>query len=153
MTTQTRNQKNRQALISIFFIFFFFIIFMTALVNSSFLTGLVAFDRVYSTGERIGQIVKISNKGYIWKTWEGAMGITQSGAYIDYWDFSIDASDPNGAILLKQLQEAVDSGAIVKITYDEHIGKLPWRGKTSYLIQSITLVSEPMLNTDGSRRR
>ena len=99
--------------------------------------GLVGFNFIYSEGDRVGQIVKLSEKGIFWKTEEAGMGITQSGSYVGYWDFSIDNANPNKELIIQQLREAYSSGRFVRIHYIERYGVLPWRGQTSYFVEEV----------------
>src|SRR5439155_21995725 len=61
--------------------------------------GWIAFDADYSEGYRVGQIIKLSLKGYIFKTWEGTLdfGYLQQdptgGVATRLWDFSVRDSD------------------------------------------------------------
>jgi hypothetical protein len=53
-----------------------------------------ACGRGYSEGERTGTVYKLSNKGLIWKTWEGEMLLggarqTESGAVANIWAFTV----------------------------------------------------------------
>lgn len=44
----------------------------------------------YSSGERIGKVVKISHKGVIWKSWEGTMVLNDFDlGGVSVWDFSV----------------------------------------------------------------
>lgn len=108
-----------------------------------YLFGMVAFDNVFSEGDRVGQVVKISRKGLIWKTWEVTMGVTQSGSYIDSWNFSVDEEAPNRDELVDSLHKAYSSGAKVKVHYIQKLGVLPWRGETDYFIQNLEFFNTP----------
>jgi len=102
--------------------------------------GLFTFPIQYSEGDRVGQVVKLSEKGLIWKTWEGGMGLTQSGAYVEYSNFSIDSRNPNRQEISDQLQRAYTSGELIKVHYDQRLGARPWRGKTTYLVSDIEFI-------------
>lgn len=106
------------------------------------LWGLLGYNFVYGEGDRVGQVVKLSNKGFIWKTWEGAMGITQSGAYVDYWEFSVDETHPTKEKVLEDLRKAYNTGEIVKIHYIQRYGTVPWHGKTDYFIDYVVFLDE-----------
>ncbi|MFM2339660.1 MAG: hypothetical protein RLZZ360_296 [Candidatus Parcubacteria bacterium] len=103
--------------------------------------GLVAYDFEYSEGIRIGQVVKLSDKGLLWKTYEGSLGVTQSGAYVESWDFSIDEKSADNYLLISMLEEAARTGDIIEIKYSQRYGIRPWRGKTSYLVESVRFPS------------
>lgn len=78
----------------------------------------------YSDGSRVGVVTKLSNKGLIWKSWEGSLneGGTRVGRDIkggesvvpNAFDFSV--SDP---AVVDQLQLAVSSGARVELVYQQ----------------------------------
>ena len=113
------------------------VLFIASLIIVPFIIRLIGFNYIYGEGDRVGQIIKVSNKGLVWKTWEVGMGLTQSGAYVDYWNFSIDSQDPNQKELIKELTKAYNTGALVKIHYKQRYGTQPWRGDTEYFVQEI----------------
>ena len=78
-----------------------------------------------------------------WRTWEGTMGITQSGAYVEAWDFSVDPSNPDKEALLSKLRQAYTTGTLVRIHYLQKLLPLYWRGKTSYFVEDIKFAREP----------
>jgi uncharacterized membrane protein (DUF485 family) len=58
----------------------------------------------YSTGVRSGELIKISRKGVIVKTWEGEISQGISGAQI----FTFSVEDKNEKVIAK-IQEAIDN--------------------------------------------
>ncbi|PIR55135.1 hypothetical protein COU74_01895 [Candidatus Peregrinibacteria bacterium CG10_big_fil_rev_8_21_14_0_10_36_19] len=118
--------------------------FLAALFFSVFIIGsawrTVGFNFHYSNGERVGQVIKLSEKGLFWKTWEGSIGLTQSGAYAEYWDFSVDSQDPNKSEIVGELTEALTKGNLVKVKYEQRYGAVPWRSDTSYWVKSVESV-------------
>lgn len=127
------NKSKKEFLLVIGFLVAFFV----AIFSFGTLWNFVGYNFEYSQGERVGQVVKLSEKGLFWKTWEGAMGLTQSGAYVEYWNFSVDARDPNKDELVKDLNEALFSGDLVKVNYEQRYGSVPWRSETPYWIKSV----------------
>lgn len=112
------------------------IIFLLILGKS--LWGLIGVYIPYSEGERSVVVIKVADKGLIWKTFEGEAVLSQKGFSVTYvWNFSIDNSDPDKEKLLQQLQAAFETGQTVKIKYQQMAGAVPWRGKTSYFIKEI----------------
>ena len=98
----------------------------------------------YGAGTRTGVINKVSEKGYLWKTWEGQMAleglVAGKSVGANLWDFSIDDQarrGENSNELVAKLQEALDSGKRVKIKYVEAGARWSTRGATSYYIQNI----------------
>ncbi len=93
----------------------------------------------YSDGTRAGTIVKLSNKGYFFKTLEGQLnlgGLTQeSGSPASsLWDFSVSSND---AQLIKDLEDANLNGRRIKLYYKEKYYTLPWSGDTKYFIYKV----------------
>ncbi len=84
----------------------------------------------YSEGFRAGELVKISNRGLIFKTWEGRL--SQGVSEEQQFDFSIEKSDKNVIEKLKQLQ-----GKRVKVTYIERFGTFAWLGDTKYFVKAV----------------
>ena len=84
----------------------------------------------FSEGFRSGELVKISNRGVIFKTWEGKLsqGISEELQF----EFSIE--DKNTEVIedLKNLQ-----GKRVKLTYKERFGTFPWLGDTKYFVTKV----------------
>ena len=90
----------------------------------------------YSEGNRSGELIKFSKKGYVFKTWEGEISQGISGAQI--FKFSILDSDEKVIEDLKTLQ-----GQYVKVTYLERYRTFPWWGDTNYYIKEVTKESSP----------
>lgn len=115
---------------------------IVVIVNFKYPLGLIGFNYEYSDGIRVGRIVKVSERGIFWKTFEVSMGVTQSGAYIEKWDFSVDSASADGENLKQLLIVAAKSGQLVEVRYSQRIGALPWRAKTSYLAEDVVPVGE-----------
>jgi hypothetical protein len=121
----------------------FFALLFTGLIVlffNQYLIGLVGYNHITSEGSRVGQVTKLSHNGVLWKTWEGTLSITQTGAYASNWNFSIDSHDPNMGTKIALLKEAADDGSIVKIDYMQHFGLQTWRAKTSYTATDVTVL-------------
>ncbi|MDB4174450.1 6-phosphogluconate dehydrogenase [Bacteroidia bacterium] len=91
----------------------------------------------YSGGERVGHIIKISKKGYLFKTWEGQLntGEIQQGL----WEFSVKQDDTE---ILDQLREAMKIGNRVALHYDEKYVSLPFLGDTKNFITEVELLDD-----------
>lgn len=102
------------------------------------LWGILGVNIKYSDGERIVKIIRLSNKGLVWKTWEVEGVLTQGNFAVTYiWEFSIDNQNPDKEKLLKELSSAFENGETVKIHYDQRAGSVPWRSKTPYFVRDI----------------
>ncbi|WP_111707041.1 6-phosphogluconate dehydrogenase [Lutibacter citreus] len=81
----------------------------------------------YSEGYRAGELVKFSNKGLIFKTWEGE--ISQGVSEAQVFTFSVEDKNKDVIKLLKDFQ-----GKDVKLTYKERFSTFPWLGETKYYV-------------------
>ena len=86
----------------------------------------------YSSGERAGFIQKISNKGWMCKTWEGELSMTtQPGAVPQIFSFSV-----RDEATAKKIMAA--AGQRVTISYEQHRG-VPTNcfGETEYYVTGV----------------
>lgn len=93
----------------------------------------------YSEGVRSGELIKISSKGYVIKTWEGEISQGISGAQI--FSFSIMDNKPEVIEKLKNLQ-----GQYVKVEYIERYRTFFWWGDTRYFITNVYAEKSPHFN-------
>jgi len=89
----------------------------------------------YSEGFRAGELVKISHKGIVFKTWEGRLsqGISDELQF----EFSIEDKEKQVIEDLKNLQ-----GRKIKVTYIERFGTFPWLGDTKHFVTKVELTNE-----------
>ena len=90
---------------------------------------------VYSTGERAGYTQKLSEKGWLCKTWEGELAMANlPGTMPEIFKFSV-RNDSIAHLLAKNL------GKRVSISYAQHRG-VPTAcfGETEYFITNMRLV-------------
>jgi len=90
----------------------------------------------YSQGVRSGQLIKFSNKGVIFKTYEGELSQGISGAQI--FTFSVMDSQEKVIADLKEME-----GNYVKVTYVERYKTFPWWGDTKYFITEVKKEDSP----------
>ena len=92
----------------------------------------------YSDGYRAGMLQKFSRKGNIFKTYEGEMILSsvQSNKNVALASekFIFSVSDKNLALQLDSLQ-----GKNVVVHYSEKNNTLPWRGESTYVVNSVKL--------------
>lgn len=108
----------------------------------------------YSNGERIGMVTKFSEKGLVYKSWEGHLNTTQTGMNSsEGFDFSVD-NDVNDPIVIATLDSAATYGWKVKIKYHETFGK-NWfsnRGETNYFVNEVDILDKnPMSSLFGTK--
>ncbi|MCJ7467871.1 MAG: 6-phosphogluconate dehydrogenase [Maribacter sp.] len=90
----------------------------------------------YSEGVRSGELIKISHKGVLVKTWEGEISQGISGAQI--FTFSVLDKDKE---VIDQLQEY--QGQYVKLNYVERYATFFWMGDTKYFITKVEQEESP----------
>ena len=87
----------------------------------------------FSEGYRAGELVKISKRGMVFKTWEGKLsqGVSEELQF----NFSVEKSDKEIIEKLKEYQ-----GEKVKVTYIERFGTFAWMGDTKYYVKEVELI-------------
>lgn len=90
----------------------------------------------YSTGYRAGLLQKFSEKGLVFKTYEGEMVLSSvqsnSNVAIASEKFLFSVADEIVAKSMEQIQ-----GRHVVVHYKEKNGALPWRGDSHYIVDSV----------------
>lgn len=90
----------------------------------------------FSEGTRSGELIKFSNKGVVFKTWEGEISQGISGSNI--FNFSVEDREEEIIDQLKDFQ-----GRYVKIEYKERYRTFPWLGDTKYFITGVLRDNSP----------
>lgn len=101
----------------------------------------------YSEGKRGGFVVKLSKKGYVFKTYEGVLnvgGLYEGGGTLNatQWEFSVNDKDPEP---IARIEEAIKTGSRVSLTYEEKFFTLPWVGDTKNLVIKVEVLPNPAL--------
>ena len=110
------------------------ILVLALAVSSFFVFG------TYSEGYRAGTIMKLSTKGYIFKTLEGQLnmggmaGSDGGDVATTTWAFSVDKGNEQ---VVSTMENAVDNGARVKLFYKEKYFQFDWRGETKYFVYKV----------------
>ncbi|MGH8482726.1 MAG: hypothetical protein ACRES8_09715 [Nevskiaceae bacterium] len=100
---------------------------------------LITLNYTYSTGERAGYVQKISERGWICKTWEGEIAMANlPGAMPQIFEFSV-----RDDAVANQIQKL--AGQRVSLSYEEHPG-IPTNcfGDTDYFIVKVTPISDAL---------
>ncbi|MFM9834995.1 MAG: hypothetical protein ACKVOA_02720 [Methylophilaceae bacterium] len=90
---------------------------------------------VYSSGERAGYVQKLSQKGYVCKTYEGELIlVSMPGTQAEKFFFTVRNAD-----VAKRINETV--GKRVRLIYEEHKG-IPTScfGESSYFVHDVQLL-------------
>ncbi len=121
------------------------ILSLLTLITVLVLAGLVYFKFffVYSEGNKTGELNNFALKGFVFKTYEGTLiqagirGGQSSGALVESNSLYFSVKNPDIAdALLKS------GGKIVTLHYKHYKGVLPWRGKTTYVVDKISSVED-----------
>ncbi len=101
--------------------------------------GIIAFTYLYfgtyEKGSMAGKILRVSEKGMIFKTMEGKIDLETFGALKGVspiaatFDFSIEKDNEE---LINQLQQAALTGERVNLYFIKRYMAFPWRGDTKY---------------------
>ncbi len=96
----------------------------------------------YSEGYRAGLLQKISFKGNIFKTYEGEMILSSvqsnTNVAIASEKFFFSVTDKAVALQLEKVQ-----GESVVVHYTEKNGTLPWKGESTYFVDSLKVNLSP----------
>lgn len=117
--------------------------FVKKLLLWSLLLGIVALvgymlyaNYTYSEGTRAGNLIKISKKGYVFKTYEGQLKLggidlqNQDEGLSDTWSFSVKEDH-----IFRKLEAL--QGEKVILRYREINKAMPWQGETNYFVFDI----------------
>jgi hypothetical protein len=111
-------------------------VFILVVIIAAFIYWKYAFT--YSKGYRSGLLQKFSEKGMLFKTYEGELILSsvQSNANVAIASekFLFSVSDEGIARQMEQNQ-----GKQVVVHYREKNGVLPWRGESPYLVDSVRI--------------
>jgi len=117
-------------------------------IKRLFLIAIVIFTLVmaffywgtYENGVMAGKVLRISEKGLIFKTHEGKLSLESFGALkgvspvAETFDFSVEDSETE---VIGQLTEVALSGERVNLHFKKRYMRFPWRGETKYFITQV----------------
>jgi hypothetical protein len=105
--------------------------------------GIITFSYygIYDEGVRAGNVVRISKKGVLFKTYEGQLNLQSFGAlkgsaspFLETFDFSVEK---NRLDIIRELEAVSLSGERVNLHYIKRYTLFPWRGETKYFITGV----------------
>jgi hypothetical protein len=104
--------------------------------------GVITFSYfgIYDQGIRAGNVVRISKKGVVFKTYEGQLNLQSFGAlkgttpFSETFDFSVDKSNDK---VVRELEAVALTGERVNLHYVKRYVRFPWRGETKYFVTSV----------------
>lgn len=95
---------------------------------------------VYERGVMAGKVLRVTEKGMVFKTHEGKLNLESFGALkgaspiAETFDFSVES---NQTEVIEQLQQVSLSGERVNLHFVKRYMKFPWRGDTAYFIEKV----------------
>ena len=121
------------------------IILLITILVAGLIGGSIAVFGTFSDGSRVGNIVKFSKKGVVFKTYEGKLN--EGGFSKDengeitpsVWEFSVYRNDD---AIIRAIDKAMDEGYAVKLHYKEKFFQFDWRGDTKYFIYQVEKVED-----------
>jgi len=134
MEQQTFGQKVKQTTRKIIRIILITIVVVGVIVFSFMYWG------TYDSGVMAGKILRISERGVIFKTYEGKINLETFGALrgaspiAESFDFSVEKGETE---LIKELQTVALSGERVNLYFKKRYARFPWRGETKYFATRI----------------
>jgi hypothetical protein len=95
---------------------------------------------VFERGVMAGKVLRISEKGFVFKTYEGKLSLESFGALkgvspvAETFDFSVESSETE---VIEQLNEVALSGERVNLHFKKRFMAFPWRGETKYFVTQV----------------
>ncbi|MDX9695307.1 MAG: hypothetical protein RBT49_05910 [Bacteroidales bacterium] len=104
--------------------------------------GYLAFGywAIYERGVMAGKVLRITEKGIVFKTYEGKLNLETFGALkgaspiAESFNFSVEKDE---AEVIEQLQQVSLSGERVNLHFKKRYLTIPWRGETKYFITKV----------------
>lgn len=114
--------------------------------------GAIAVFGTFSSGSRVGKIIKFSKKGTIFKTYEGELSLGalsqgEGGELTEKWGFSVYRDDEE---IIQRINKAMNEGYEVRLHYKQKYFQFEWRGDTEYFIDQVELVGPKKGNNSES---
>lgn len=96
----------------------------------------------YSEGKRGGFVTQLSNKGYLFKTYEGELrmgGLSEGDGTMNssQWVFSVSGKNKDA---IAKIEEAIQNGHRVSLTYEQKFFTLPWNGDTKFFVTDVEVL-------------
>ena len=134
MDNETFLQKTKRKSIRLFKIVFFSALIIFLAVAAYGYWG------VYERGVMAGKVLRITEKGVAFKTYEGKLNLETFGALkgtspiAESFDFSVESTEQD---VIKKLEEVALSGERVNLYFVKRYVAFPWRGDTKYFVTKI----------------
>ena len=100
----------------------------------------------YERGVMAGKVLRISQKGVLFKTYEGKLNLETFGALkgaspiAESFDFSVESDDTE---VIKELQQVSLTGERVNLHFVKRYTRFFWRGETKYFAVKVERTNLP----------
>lgn len=115
--------------------------FMKKLILVLVVIGVISFCFLYwgtyESGVMAGKVLRITEKGMVFKTYEGKLNLDTFGALkgaspiAESFDFSVEKSEKE---VIRTLEAVALSGERVNLKFKKRYAAFPWRGDTKYFV-------------------
>jgi len=95
---------------------------------------------VYESGVMAGKVLRVTQKGMLFKTYEGKLNLDTFGALkgaspiAESFDFSVEGDQK---VVIGDLEQVALSGERVNLHFIKRYTTFPWRGDTKYFIERV----------------
>lgn len=95
---------------------------------------------VYEEGVMAGRVLSITQRGMLFKTYEGKLSVESFGSLkgvspiAETRDFSVESDE---ATVIKDLENVAASGDRVNLRFIRRYKAFPWRGETKYFVVGV----------------
>jgi len=99
----------------------------------------------YEEGVMAGKVIRISQKGVIFKTYEAKLGLESFGALrgtspiAETFDFSVERGNDS---LVRAIEQVALTGERVNVHFKKRYVRVPWRGNTRYFATRIERIKQ-----------
>jgi len=114
-------------------------IFLLALVIGALVFSFLYWG-VYERGIMAGKVLRVTQKGMLFKTYEGKLNLETFGALkgaspiAESFDFSVEGDQK---VVINDLEQVALSGERVNLHFIKRYSTFPWRGDTKYFIERV----------------
>lgn len=108
-----------------------------------------AYWGTYEKGVMAGKVLRITEKGMLFKTHEGKISLDSFGALkgvspvAETFDFSVESDEEQ---VLQQLSDVALSGERVNLYFVKRYMTFPWRGDTKYFVTKVERTDKSVIN-------
>jgi len=114
------------------------------IILAALVVGAVVFSflywGVYERGIMAGKVLRVTQKGMLFKTYEGKLNLETFGALkgtspiAESFDFSVQEDQKE---VIKDLEQVALTGERVNLHFIKRYSAFPWRGDTKYFIEKV----------------